>query len=162
MITPMTSLWSRARGLVLFGWLVALIRFGIDASAHPGRSDPLFWIGVYTLMPIAFLVAGIRGTYDDLSWKRLALMAILIGLLVWGVPNLITYTTARFLGWTEGRFAPPKGGYPFGDSTGARVLGGLMIGIITGLIGAAWCVLWTTLLIWLPGRSRRKRAGAPA
>ena len=51
---PMDSIWSRARGFVMFGWLVALIRFGIDASAHPGRQDPLFWIGVYTLMPIAF------------------------------------------------------------------------------------------------------------
>ncbi len=106
---PMPSLWSRARGLILFGWLVALIRFGIDAKYHPVRWEPLFFVGVYFLMPIAFLVAGIRGTFDDMSWKRLALMAILIGLLVWGLPNLITYTTARFLGWTEGRFAPPKG-----------------------------------------------------
>jgi hypothetical protein len=158
----MPSLWSRARGLVLFGWLVALIRFAIDAKFHPGRGEPLFWFGVYTLMPIAFLVAGIRGTFDDMSWKRLALMSILIGLLVWGLPNFITYTTARFLGWTDGRFAPPKSGYPFGDDTGARILGSLLAGVITGVIGAAWCILWTTLLIWLPGRSRRKRQIGPA
>jgi hypothetical protein len=154
----MTSLWSRARGLILFGWLVALIRFGIDASAHPGRSDPLFWIGVYTFMPIAFLVAGIKGAYDDFSWKRVALMSILIGVLVWGVPNLIIYTTARFLGWTEGRFAPPQSGDPFGTGPGGNILAGLAIGGITSVIGSAWCLIWTTLLIWLPARSRRKRA----
>jgi hypothetical protein len=158
----MPSLWSRARGLILFGWLVALLRFGIDAKLHPGRSEPLFWIGVYTMMPIAFLVAGIRGTFDDMSWKRLALMSVLIGFLVWGLPNLITYTTARFLGWTEGRFAPPKEGDPFGHGPGANILAGLSIGAVTGIIGSLFCIVWTTLLIWLPGRVRRKRQIGPA
>jgi hypothetical protein len=162
----MKSLWSRMRGLVLFGWLVALIRFGIEAAMHPGKSDPTWFIGVYFLMPIAFLVVGLRGTLDDLPWKRIALMSLLLGILVWGIPNAIIYTTAQFLGWTHGRFTPPgqtgaeTRAAPIATTAMGKILAGLATGGMTAIAGTIWSLAGTTLLIWLPGVIRRKRAAA--
>src|SRR5262245_32381003 len=162
----MKALWPRIRPLVMFGWLVALIRFGIDASMKPGRADPFFWFGVYTLMPIAFLVYGIRGTLDDVRWPKIALIALIVGLLVWGIPNLITYSTAHALGWTHGRFAVPESARasPMFASTalGPSILRGLVTGGITTVTGAVFSLIGLTLLAWLPGVIRRRRGLKPA
>jgi hypothetical protein len=160
----MKALWPRIRPLILFGWLVALIRFGIDASVKPaGRHDPFFWFGVYTLMPVAYLVTGIRGTLDDVRWPKIALMALILGVLVWGLPNLVVYTTAHALEWTHGRFALPEGTKLFADTGfGTAILRGLITGATTSFFGAVASLVTLTLFVWLPGVIRRRRGLKPA
>jgi hypothetical protein len=152
------SIWPRIRGLVYFGWLVALIRFGLEPIFHPDRTHPAFYFGVYTLMPIAFIVAGIKGTLDDLRWPKIAFGACTIGFLVWGVPNMIAYTAAPSLGWTHGRFTPPPN-MPVPDTFAKSALYGLTVGGITTFFGALWSLIWMTLVIWWPGVVRRRRKG---
>src|SRR6267142_1244145 len=102
----MQSLWPKVRGLVIFGLCVALVRLILDATIKPEEWTPGWFVGVDLLMPIAFIVVGIRGTLDDVPWPKWALASILLGVLVWGVPNLIAYTTGQFMGWHHGRFEP--------------------------------------------------------
>jgi hypothetical protein len=152
----MKSLWPRVRGLVLFGLLVALVRFGIDASIKPERSHPLFYVGVDVLMPIAYLVIGIRGIWDDIPWSKYWLIALMLGVLVWGIPNAITYTTAQFLGWQHGRFA-----LPLGETTPGKLGRGLGVGGGSTIFGFVASLVVLTLLTWLPGWFRRRKR-APA
>jgi hypothetical protein len=154
------TILRRIRGLVLFGWAVAMVRFVAEALWHPGRGDPFWFLGVYFLMPIAFLVIGIRGTFDDLRWPKIALIALLLGVLVWGVPNAIIYTVAQFQGWTHGRFTPHERAAPIAPTALGKLGWGLSIAGGTAVAGAIWCLLWTTVLIWLPGVFRRRRARA--
>ena len=153
----MTSLWPRIRGLVLFGWLVALIRFGLEATLHPAKGDPAWFFGVYFLMPVAFLVVALRKTLDDLRWPKIALASLLIGVFVWGIPDAIIYTAGQFLGWTHGRFEPETRSAPIAPTALGKVGWGLVVGAGTAVIGSLWCLVWTTVVIWLPGALRRKR-----
>jgi hypothetical protein len=167
----MGTLWPRVRGLVLFGWLVVLIRFALDATLKPEEWTPGWFVGVDILMPIAFLVVGIRGTMDDLPWPKYVLMALMLGLLVWGIPNAIVYTTAQFLEWTHGRFEPTvrdaagkyvRGhAFPLESASAGKLGAGLKIAGFSSIFGFVGSLVLMTLLIWLPGVvRRRKRASA--
>lgn len=153
----MSSLWPRVRPLVMFGWLVALIRFGIEASVKPERSNPLFYVGVDVLMPIAYLVVGIRAIWDDIPWKKYPLIALMIGVCVWFIPNAIFYTTGQFLGWQHGRYH-----VPLAATTAAKLGRGIGVAGGTAVVGILGSLLLMTLLIWLPGYVRRKRRQAAA
>jgi hypothetical protein len=158
----MQSLWPRVRGLLFFGWVVAVVRFVLDANGEPGGwKDPGWYVSVYFLMPLALLFVGLRRTWDDLRWPKFILVALLLGFLVWGVPNAISYTTAQFMGWKHGRFGPGHGP-PTGETTLAKIGIGLAIGGGTGLVGSVHCLLCSTLFIWLPGKIRRNRKAKPA
>jgi hypothetical protein len=109
------------------------------------------YIGVYYGMPIVLLIFAVLGTFKGVGWKRLALGMILTGVLVWGLPNVISYTTAQFLGWDHGRFGAGRGP-AIAETSAGKVLTGLQIGGITSLVGAAWLIVWSTILIWLPGK----------
>jgi hypothetical protein len=154
----MSSLWPRVRPLVLFGWLVALIRFGIDASVKPERSNPIFYVGVDVLMPIAYLVVGIKAIWDDIPWKKYPLIALMLGVLVWFIPNAIVYTTAQFLGWQHGRFH----NIPIRETAVGKLGMGLGLGGGTAIAGTLGSLLLMTLLIWLPGSVRRKKRPSAA
>ena len=154
----MSSLWPRVRPLVLFGWLVALIRFGIDASVKPERSNPIFYVGVDVLMPIAYLVVGVKAIWDDIPWKKYPLIALMIGLLVWFLPNAIAYTTGRFLGWTA-RPLPRADRRDDGREARTRNRDGPRHG---GRRHARIAPAHDTLLIWLPGNVRRKKRASAA
>jgi hypothetical protein len=168
----MSTLWPRIRGLVLFGWLVVLIRFGLDATLKPTDWTPGWFVGVDFLMPIAFLVVGIKGTLDDIPWPKYLLIALTLGVLIWGIPNAITYTTAQFVGWQHGRFSPTvrdaAGKYvsghafPIADTPLGKVGTGLKIAGFSAIFGFVASLVLMTLLIWLPGKVRRRRKAAPA
>ncbi len=167
----MPSLWSRVRWIVFIGWIVAAIRFGFDLYAagrpqvaaehfHEDKFLMPFWLGgVYYVMPIVYLVAGIRRTFAGVSFGRFALACLLIALLVWGLPNLITYGTAQFQGWTFGRFTPEKRGPKLGTTTIEKLGAAGTLALLTSFAGFVWTFVLGTLLAWLP--SRRKPAAAP-
>ncbi len=143
----MSSLWSQFKTLILIGWVIALVRLGLDAAA-PGAS---MYFGVYYGMPIVLLFFSIMGKYKGVPWKRLALGMILTGVLVWGLPNLIAYTTAQFAGWDHGRFGEGRGP-GISESAMGKVTVGLMTAGMTSFAGSIWMILWSTILIWLPGK----------
>jgi hypothetical protein len=169
----MKTLWPRIRGIVFFGWLIAAIRLILDATVHPAEKTWGWWIGVDILLPIAFIVVGIKGTLDDVPWPKYLLIALVFGVLIWGVPNLISYTTGQFMGWQHGRFEPmvkepgkffPKSGHapPLADSAGGKILTGLQVAGGSAAFGTVASLLVATLLIWLPGKIRRNRRAQPA
>ena len=167
----MPSLWSRIRWIVFIGWIVAAIRFAFDLYAashqdvavqhfHEGQFlMPLWLVGVYYVMPVVYLVAGIRRTFAGVSFGRFALACRIIGLLVWGLPNLITYGTAQFQEWTFGRFTPKTRGPDVGDTTLKKLGATASIGALTSFAGTVWTLVTGTLLAWLP--SRRRPANPP-
>lgn len=143
----MKSLWSQFKTLILIGWGIALVRLLLDASSQ----EFAMYIGVYYGMPIVLLVFAVLGIYKGVGWKRLALGMILTGLLVWGLPNLISYTTAQFMGWRHGRFAEGRGPDIAATALG-KVVTGVQIAALTSVVGSVWLILWSTILIWLPGK----------
>lgn len=147
------SLFARMRPLILFGLAVAAVRFALDFA----RLDAAMWFGVYYALPVALLVAGVRGTYDDLSWWRLVRGMMLVALCCWFVPNVISYTTGQFLGWTHGRFAQGRTA-PIADTSVMRVLAGLMVGGGTTIAGTLWLAAWSSVVVWLPALVRSRRA----
>ena len=151
----MRELWKDAKPLIFFGWIVAAIRFLLEFSA-----PQLAWyFGVYWLMPIALLYFGtLRRRFDHLSWPKLALAMVLVGMLVWFLPNAISYTTAQFEGWTHGRFAPNVQSAPIAPTDFGKIRTGVVVGFLTGLAGSVWCIVWASLLVWLPVVLRRRRA----
>jgi hypothetical protein len=146
------GLFRRMRPLILAGLAAAAVRFALDCA----RLDAAMWIGVYYVLPVALLVAGIRGTYDDLKWLRLARGMLLVALCCWFVPNAVSYTTGQFLGWQHGRFAPGRTA-PIAETAGMKVLAGLMVGGGTTVAGSLWLIVASTLLVWIPGRVRASR-----
>lgn len=157
------TLWNGVRAAVCYGWLVVLVRLVLDGVAP----DRAWTVGIFFLMPVALLVIGRKGGLDAWSWKRLATGMILIGVLCWGLGNLLSYGTAATLGWDHGRFNPDGPGPPFGTGpplprdTLLQKLGWIGLPAGAGAIaGSLWCILWGSLLIYLPGRARRRRAAA--
>lgn len=148
MALDIKTLWPRIRGLVFFGWAVALIRFILEFTAP----DYAMYIGVYFVMPVAYLYYGVTGRLDDLSWPRLALAMVMVAFFVWFIPNAISYTTAQFMGWQHGRFSAD-----IAASAGGKILSGLGVAVVTFVGGALWSVVFGTLLTWLPGHRRRKK-----
>jgi hypothetical protein len=155
----MSGLWKDVKPLVFFGWVVAAIRFALEFTAP----QQAWYFGVYWLMPIALLYFGlVRHRLDHLSWPRLALAMILVGMLVWFVPNAISYSTAQFQGWTHGRFAPNVQSAPIAPTPVGKIRTGVVVGFLTGLAGSVWCIVWSTLLVWLPAYLRRRHTVSTA
>lgn len=142
------------RPLLIAGWSIAAIRLALDALAP----DAAMWFGVYWLMPVVLLVLGRRGALAEFRWLRLALAMIVTGLLVWALPNLVSYTIAQFAGWTHGRFTPGERGPPVQDSAWMKVFASFLTAHGTAIGGSLWMIVWATLLVWLPGVRRRRAA----
>ena len=152
------SLWNDIKPLVFFGWVVAAIRFALEFVAP----QQAWFFGVYWLMPIALIYFGVQHKLEHVAWPRLALSMVLLGVLVWFVPNAIAYTTAQFQGWSHGRFAPQTQSAPIAPTPGAKIGTGLTVAALTALGGSFWCIVWSTLVIWLPGYLRRRKQVAAA
>jgi hypothetical protein len=150
----LNALWPSIRGLVYFGWVVALIRFVLDIA----MPDQAMWFGVYYMMPLGYLYYGITGKMDDLSAGRLTLAMLMTAFFVWLIPNTITYTAAQFIGLEQGRFAPDRGVIAPVESVLGKLGRGALTGFTTWIFGALWSALFGLLLIYLPGRIRRAKA----
>lgn len=157
MTTGQPSLWQDIRGLVFFGWIVAATRLLLDFVA-PEQS---MYIGVYFLMPLAYLYYGMKGRWDHLSWRRTAFSLVVVVFLVWFIPNLISYSTAFFTGLEHGRFSPENSGRNLAlQGPVMTVVNGAMVAGGTFLAGSVWSVSLGTLFIWLPGAMRRRQGRA--
>lgn len=169
----MTSLWPLIRGGVFVCWIVAAARLAIDARATPDISHPLSYVSVFLTTALFFIWAGFSRRLDGLSYKRCWGAFFLMGLLCFGLPNAVAYTTAQFQGWTHGRFRPPsaesvaKGEFdssartaPIAATTAGKIGSGLMIGGMTTFTGTLWCAGIGTLFAYLPGRYRRRKSAA--
>lgn len=157
MTAPETPLlfahWRRMRPLIFVGLAVGAVRLVLD-FAHV---EAAMWIGVYYALPVALLVAGIRGTYDGVSWWQLVVGMSLVSMCCWLPANTIAYTAAQFLGWTHGRFAPGRAP-PIADEAGRKIMAGITTGALTSVAGTLWLGAWSTVLVWIPGRVRARRA----
>lgn len=163
MLPPTPPLGQRIRGLVVFGLAVGLIRYVLEFVAP----EQAWWFGVYYLMPIAFLVVGVRGTWGPIRWLPLLGTMFVVALIVWGIPNCLAYTTGQFLEWSHGRFynAGPDGEGTRAAPIAATALGkigwGVAQGALTSIAGTVWCTAMGTVLIWLPGVIRSRAEVSP-
>ncbi len=146
-------MWSVLRPLVFLGWAIAAGRFALEWIAP----DASMYFGVYYVMPLVLLVFGLRGHFDGVGFWRLVLCMFLTAILVWGIPNSVSYTVAQFQGWTHGRFGPDRAP-PIADTAGARILVGLSIGGLTALAGTVWMIGFSLFFAYLPARLRARRA----
>jgi hypothetical protein len=160
---PTPPLGARLLPLVSFGIVVAMVRYALEFAA-PAHT---MWFGVYFAMPLAFLAIGMRGSWGAIRWPALFGTMLLIVLFVWTIPNTIAYTTGQFLEWNHGRFYhggpddPNTRAAAIAESFLGKVGLGALQGLLTSIGGIVWCTVGGTLLIWLPGRLRR-RASAQA
>ena len=163
--TEVPPLWSRLRGLVITGWIIAAVRLGLDAWWPEGPITMHF--GLFYLMPLALAYVGLTHRWGPIRWMSMALTMLLLAVLVWSISTAIAYTTGQFMEWSHGRFWPGTG------VTGAdgevvdrramaiqpTVLGkigaGLLHGALSGVAGTVWCMAIGTVVIWLPARLRR-------
>lgn len=154
-----TTLWNAIRPLVFIGWGIAAVRLALEFVAP----DASMYVGVYYLMPIVLIAYSVKKRFDDLLFLRLMLGMLIVGVLVWGLPNFIAYSTAQFQGWEHGRFAAGRS-EPLREGTAARLLAGISIAWKTSLVGTFWMAVWSFFATWIPGalRRRRGRAAAPA
>ncbi|HZN39607.1 MAG TPA: hypothetical protein VFD82_12435 [Planctomycetota bacterium] len=148
-VTP--PLGERIRLPAAIGLGVGLIRFVLEFVA-PGLS---MYFGVYYVMPVVIAAIGLRGSWGPIRWPSLLLSMFVLCLIVWGIANSLSYTTAQFLEWHHGRFAEGRAA-PIAASALGKIGVGLLQGALTSLAGTAWCTVIGTLLIWLPARLRRK------
>ena len=156
MTSDQPSLWSDIRGLVFIGWIIAATRLLLDFVA-PEQS---MFIGVYFLMPVAYLYYGLKGKWDHLPWKHIAGALIVVVLLVWFIPNWVAYSTAALAGLDHGRFSPEAYQTVIERDTPFKII--LNAGIVsvgTFAAGSVWSLALGTMLIWLPGAMRRRRSG---
>ncbi|MBM3265897.1 MAG: hypothetical protein FJY97_21105 [candidate division Zixibacteria bacterium] len=145
------KMWSRIYGLVIFGWIIAVIRFALEITAP----DQAMFFGVYYGMVVAYLYYGIKGKMDDLSWARLAQAMVMIALLVWFIPNAIAYSVAQFMGWQHGRFAEETSG-PIQPTASGKIMSGVGTAFGTFIGGTVWSLVLGTLFIWVPGLLRKR------
>lgn len=153
MALDFSQTWTSVRGLVFFGWLIAAMRLLLEMVAP----DQARYIGVYFVMPAAYLYYGLNGRLDGLTWPRLAIAMITVAFYVWFVPNALTYTTAQFMGWENGRFAAESAG-PIAATAIGKIGSGLTTAGGTFIGGILWSILWGSLLIWIPARWRKRQA----
>lgn len=144
--------WNSVRGLVFFGWMIASMRLLLEMVAP----EQARFFGVYYVMPAAYLYYGLTGKLDGLTWPRMATAMVTVAFFVWFVPNALSYTTAQFMGWEYGRFAPASSG-PINTTIGAKIQSGLITASQTFVGGSLWSIVWGSLLIWLPGRWRKRQ-----
>jgi hypothetical protein len=94
--------YREVRPIVWVAWVLAALRLTLEA-AHLADSWT-FAVSVYYGVATLLLFCGITGQLDHLRWKRLLLGSVVLGVLCFGVPNAIAYTTAQLAGWEHGRF----------------------------------------------------------
>ena len=151
---------QRLLPLVAVGLAVGLARYVAEFVA-PGQA---MYVGIYYVMPIAFLVVGLRDGWGPIRWPALLGTMALLCAIVWGVSNTLAYTTGQFLGWQHGRFHnggpddPTNRAAPIAATALGKIGLGVMQGVLTSVAGTIWCTLWGTVLIWLPARLRRAKA----
>jgi hypothetical protein len=167
----MAAHFSRVRPLLYVLWIVAALRFALDATVKPGVFDPLGFVSVYYFSAVLLLLVGIAKTWDDLSYAKMLGAWALTACLAFGVPNAITDTAAQFAGWQHGRFRPPPAdgsepapgeapvrGPRLQESALGKVGVGLAVAGGTTVAGFLWCALLGTLVVYVPARVRRGRA----
>ncbi len=149
MTLDLSSLWSNIRGLVFFGWIVAAIRLLLDFVAP----DQSMYIGVYWMMPLAYLYYGLKGKWDHLPWRWVAGSLLVVVFLVWFIPNWISYSTAALVRLDHGRFSAVVEL----DSPVKTILNAGIVAATTFGAGSVWSLSLGTLFIWLPGALRRRQ-----
>jgi len=145
--------WAAIKGVAAALWGTAAIRLVLDA-ASPANA---WMFGTFFMTPLALLFVGRRGPLTRMTWKRMAGAAFLLGPYCFSVANLVAYSSALLFGWDHGRFDPDGAGPPYGSAPpfgGDFIFVGLPV-LAGAIVGGAWSVFWATLLIWLPGRSKR-------
>ena len=175
MTTQTPRLGERLVPLLIFVYVVAAIRLGLDFWSR----ENAFWFGTYFTIPIALAYIGLGRRWGEIRWTTMAGTMLLVGLCGLVVANTISYTTAQFMEWTDGRFSPVTPtvdelgnpvldeagdpvlegvkGPPPQETTTDKLLHGLGAGAGTGGAGTVWCLIWGTLLIWLPVRCCPKK-----
>ena len=148
--------WQILRPIVLALWATAAIRLVLDATVP----EKAFLFGTFFMTPVVLLVLGPRGALPTLPWKRMASTAFLIGPLVFSVANLVSYGAAAALGWDHGRFDPEGAGPPYGGSPqGTQPVLFVGVPVLAGAVaGGLWSIFWATLVVWIPGKSKRVAA----
>jgi hypothetical protein len=145
------------RPLWLTGLAVAAVRYGLEwlAPAHAMA------FGVYyVVVPLAIVLA-LRGRFDALPLKDLLPGLLIVGALVWGLPNLVAYGTAQFQGWTHGRFAPDRGPPPADSLAGKIGATGLVV-LFTTAAGTLLLLLAVLIFGRATRRLRAPRAAPPS
>lgn len=167
------SLVARLRWIVVIAWIVAAIRFGLDFRQ---QEDPIFMtgsfrvqlsVGVYYVMLPLLLIGALSGTFDGLSYGKLVLSMLLLGILCWGIPNVVIYATAQFKGWQHGRFHYDddehlRRGPPIADTTIGKLGIAFSVGGLTSIAGFVWSFVAMHLLVLLPRRLFRPNGGRVA
>lgn len=143
MTTP--SLARRLMPLVLFGWVVGGLRLALDFLAPEQAS----FVGLYYFMPLGIAWVGLRRGWGAVRWTQVAVTMVALAFLTWFVCNSIAYSVGQFEGWTSGRYAT---GMEIAETANGKIAAGVSTGFFTAVFGSVWCVIWGTLLIWLPGR----------
>ena len=154
-MTPTPPLRKRIGWLATAGLAIGLVRLVLEFVA-PAQS---MYFGVYYLMPVLLVAVGVTQFWGDITWKVMFGSILALCLIVWGIPNTLSYTIGQFQEWTHGRFAEGRAA-PIAESAAAKIGLGVMQGALTSLAGTVWCTVAGTLAIWLPAHLRRKRAAA--
>jgi len=167
---------SRVLQLVAIGYVIAAIRLGLDFWDQ----DRAMWFGLFYAMPVAILVIGRRRSWGPIPWTSMAKTMVIVGVLVWGVCNSISYSVGQFMEWTDGRYYPGElkpdgtwadGKWPDGEERGIRATfvkdttmgkigAGLLHGLLSSILGSIWCILAGTLFCWVPRRTLRTGSGS--
>ncbi len=138
---------ERLLPLVLYGWVVGGIRLLLDFIAPEQSMN----FGLYYFMPLALHWVGLRKHWGAVRWTQVAFTMVVLAFLTWFVWNSIAYVTGQFMGWEFGRFAAARAA-PIAETTMGKLAAGLSTGALTAVAGSLWCVVWGTVLIWLPAR----------
>ncbi len=141
------SLRRRLRPLVVYGWVVGGIRYALEFLAP----DQAMNVGLYYFMPLALAWVGLKRRWGAVRWTQVAGTMVVLAFLTWFVCNTIAYLTGQFAGWQHGRFSP-NAAAPLAETAMGKLWGGLSTGFLTAVGGSVWCVVFGTVLIWLPAR----------
>ena len=168
----LTEIYREFRPIIWVLWMVAAARLAMDTNTD--NEKPAYMMSVYAGSAILFLYNGITGAMDHIGWKRLLLGALTVAVMCWMIPNTIAYTVGQFAGWTHGRFyVDPQDTEPGevkeelgnsksraaspADTAVGKVASGVMMGGLTTLAGAVWCLVTASLLLGVPMALRRRR-----
>lgn len=152
------TLGARLKPLVAIGLAVGLIRYALDFTT----AGYAMYVGVYYVMPVVFLVIGLRRQWGPIRWPAVFGTMALTALIVWGIPNTLAYTTGQFLEWNHGRFYnggeddPANRAAPVAATAAGKIGFGVMQGVLTAVAGTIWCTVWGTLVIWLPAKLSKR------
>ncbi|MHC5063949.1 MAG: hypothetical protein ACYTG5_08240 [Planctomycetota bacterium] len=150
MTTP--TLGQRLLPLVLYGWIIGAIRLALEFVAP----DNAMYIGLYYLMPVGLLWVGLQYKWGTVRWTQVAGSMVLLAFCTWFPCNSGAYITGQFMEWQHGRFSP-NASAALSETVTGKLWGGLSTGFVTAIAGSVWCLIWGSLVIWLPARMRASR-----